>query len=167
MKKTIFRIIYCLSAVLLIAGITISSCKKESSASVNTTVLKDSLAVANTLYSGATEGAALGDYQVGSKVALDSVIVQVTRIYNNTSSTQVQINAALANLEQGLATFRSKAIVPVDQADLIAQWTFSEGSGTKVTDATSNKLVGTLVPGVSNFYPNTGALPTWTYRQVW
>ena len=162
MKKQISKILFFLFAVSIIAGISIYSCKKDNSGpSVNKTALEDSLTVANTLYSGATEGVALGDFQYGTKVVLDTVIAQVTRVYNNTSSTQAQINAALANLEAGMTAFRSKTIVPVDQADLIAQWTFSEGTGTTVKDSKS-QLVGTLVAGSSSFYPNTGALPTWT-----
>jgi hypothetical protein len=57
--------------------------------------------------------------------------------------------------------FKSKAIVPVAQENLVAQWTFSEGTGTTVTDLSSNHLVGTLLAGHSTIV-GRGALPEWT-----
>jgi len=64
------------------------------------------------------------------------------------------------NLSAAVALFKTKTIVPIAQANLVAQWTFSEGTGTTVTDASSNHLVGTFY-GRSYSYSWRGPLPTW------
>jgi len=51
--------------------------------------------------------------------------------------------------------------VPIAQANLVAQWTFTEGTGTTVADASSNHLNGTLMAGHSTFVGG-GALPVWS-----
>jgi Concanavalin A-like lectin/glucanases superfamily len=162
MRKQIFRSINLLFAILIIASISFTSCKKESSSTpVVKTALADSLTAANALLSGAVEGVAEGQYIRGSKAVLDSAIVAVQAIYNNTASTQIEINNAIANLHAAVVLFKTKLVVPIAQSNLIAQWTFSEGSGTTVTDAGPNHFVGTFTEGHA-VIPGRGPLPTWT-----
>jgi hypothetical protein len=162
MKKQILRTVYSLLAILIVAGITFSSCKKDSTSTpVVKTVLADSLAAAKALLNGATEGVAAGQYQAGSKATLQSSIDAVQLIYDDPKSTQAEINSALSNLEAAVLLFKTKAIVPIAQANLIAQWTFSEGSGTTVADASANHLNGTLMAGHSVIV-GRGPIPTWT-----
>lgn len=162
MRKQISKTVYFLFAVSIIAGITFSSCKKDSStAKVDKTALTDSLTVATTLLTNAVEGVAAGQYQAGSKASLQTTVTAVQAIFNDASSTQTDINNAVANLAAALSLFRSKAIVPIAQENLIAQWTFSEGSGTTVADASSNHLTGTLVAGHSSI-AGSGLIPQWT-----
>ena len=161
MRKTISRTAYYLFAILIIASISFTSCKKDKTASVVTTALSDSIAAANTLLSNAVEGVAAGQYQKGSKAALQTTITAVQTILNDPTSTQVSINNAIANLSAAVVLFKSKTIVPIAQANLVAQWTFSEGTGTTVTDLSANHLVGTFMVGDSGAV-GRGPLPTWT-----
>ncbi len=161
MKKQISRTIYLLSAVLIIAGISFTSCKKDNTPTVVKSALADSLTTTNALLANAVEGVAASQYQRGSKAVLQTTIVSIKAIYDDPASTQAQINSAIANLHAAVLLFKTQAIVPIAQANLVAQWTFSEGAGTTVTDLSSNHLVGALMAGHSTIV-GRGALPTWT-----
>ena len=160
MRKQISRTIYLLFAIMIIAGISFSSCKKDKTTPVVTTALADSITTATTLLNNSVEGVAAGQYQRGSKAALQAAITQIQVILADPTSTQVIINNAIANLSAAITLFKTKAIVPIAQANLVAQWTFSEGTGTTVTDASSNHLVGTFTEGHAVII-GRGPLPTW------
>ena len=160
MRKQILKAIYLLFAIMIIASISFSSCKKDKTTPVVTTALSDSITAATTFMNNSVEGFAAGQYQKGSKAALQTTITQVQAILADPTSTQVIINNAIANLSAAVALFKSKTIVPIAQANLVAQWTFSEGTGTTVTDASSNHLVGTFMEGHTVIH-GRGPLPTW------
>ena len=94
-----------------------------------------------------------GDYQKGSKAILKTAIDGAQAILDNPASTQANIDAAVVNLHNAMNTFRNSVIVPIAQENLIAQWTFNEGTGTTVSDATSNHLNGTFKEGYSTHLP--------------
>jgi hypothetical protein len=160
MRKQISKAIYLLFAIMVIASISFLSCKKDKTTPIVTTALADSITAATTLMNNSIEGVAAGQYQRGSKAALQTTITQVQAILADATSTQININNAIANLSAAVALFKTKAIVPIAQSNLVAQWTFSEGSGTTVTDASSNHLVGTFMAGHSVIV-GRGPLPTW------
>jgi hypothetical protein len=160
MRKPISRTIYLLFAIMIVASISFSSCKKDKTTPVVTTALSDSITVATALLNNSVEGVAAGDYQRGSKAALQSTITAVQAIVSDPTSTQASINNAIANLGAAVVLFKTKTIVPIAQANLVAQWTFSEGTGTTVTDASSNHLVGTFMEGHTAI-ATRGPLPTW------
>jgi len=161
MRKPISSAIYFLFAIMIVASISFSSCTKDKTTPVVKTVLTDSITAATTLLNNAVEGVAAGQYQRGSKAALQTTITAVQTILNDPASTQASINNAIANLSAAVVLFKTKTIVPIAQANLVAQWTFSEGTGTTVTDASSNHLVGTLMEGHTAI-ATRGPLPTWT-----
>jgi len=161
MRKQILRSVYLLFAVSFIAGLTFSSCKKDSSTPVVKTVLSDSLTAAKTLLTNAVEGVADGQYQKGAKATLQTTVTAIQAIFDDATSTQTVIDNAVANLHAAVALFRTKTIVPIAQSNLIAQWTFSEGTGTTVADASPNHLSGTLMAGHSVIV-GRGALPVWS-----
>jgi hypothetical protein len=161
MKNQISKAIFFLLAITLVAGITFSSCKKDDTVDVVKTALTDSLAAATTLLSNAQEGVAAGQYQMGSKAALQTTIDAIQAILDDPASKQADIDNAVANLTAAVALFKTKAIVPIAQANLVAQWTFSEGSGTTTADASSNHLNGTLMAGHS-VVVGRGAIPVWS-----
>jgi len=157
-----------LSSLLAILVIALSffstSCKDDDDdpgVVVNKTVLADSIAAAEDLLAGATEGTAAGNYQVGSKATLQTAIDAVQDIYDDPASTQANIDAAVVNLHNAMDTFRDALIVPVAEENLIANWMFDEGTGTTVSDATPNGLDGTFMVGF-NTIPGSGPLPEWT-----
>jgi hypothetical protein len=147
---------------IIAASIISSSCKKDdNSTPVNKTVLADSITAAEDLLAGATEGTAPGNYVVGSKAALQTTIDAVQVIHDNPASTQANIDAAVVNLHNAMETFRDAVIVPIAEANLIAYWAFDEGTGTTVSDLSSNGLNGTFKVGFSTI-PGSGQLPLWT-----
>ena len=166
MKKRLnFKTVTFLCAIALILGtVFYSSCKKDTTTvSLNKTALTDSIAAALTLYNDAVEGTVTGDYLKGSKETLDSTIIAVQAILNNPASTQANLNAAVVNLASAVALFKTEIVEPIATSSLIAQWTFSEGTGTTVHDASTNQLTGTLMAGHTGT-PGAaaGVLPTWT-----
>lgn len=105
MKKITSQSIFLLFATLFVAGSLISSCKKDTkttTVAVNRTVLRDSIASADTLLAYSTEGVADGDYQIGSKATLKVTVDAVSVIANDSASTQVAINNAVVNLNQAV-----------------------------------------------------------------
>ncbi len=152
-----------LLAVFFLSGsLFLGSCKKDSETKkANTSVLEDSIAVAQALHDNATEGTAAGEYTVGSKATLQDAIDAVQAIVDNTASTQDNIDAAVVNLHNAMQTFRAAMIVPIAQEDIIAHWAFDEASGTTVNDDSPSGLNGTFVAGF-NTIPGNGPLPTWT-----
>jgi hypothetical protein len=104
---------------------------------------------------------AAGQYQFGSKAILEATITDIQGIYDDPAATQIAIDNAVANLAAAVQLFRSKAIVPIAQENLIAQWTFSEGVGTTVADDSPNNLDGTLMAGHA-VIAGRGPIPTWT-----
>jgi len=153
-----------LLAILVITGsVFVNSCKKDedSKPNVNTTALEDSVSAAEDLLANATEGVEDGNYQNGSKAVLQTAVDAVQAILDNPASTQANIDAAVVNLHNAMNTFRNSKIVPIAQENLIAQWTFSEGTGTTTSDASTNGLDGTFMAGYSTI-PGNGPLPEWT-----
>jgi hypothetical protein len=161
--KTKISLSFLAALFAIVASIFISSCKDDDgdSNSVDTTVLADSIAAAEDLLEGATEGTSPGNYQVGSKATLQTTIDAVTAIMDDPSSTQANIDAAVVNLHNAMDTFRGSIVVPIAEENLIAYWAFDEGTGTTVADASPNGLDGTFVAGF-NTIPGSGPLPQWT-----
>ena len=129
--KTKFALSSLVAILIIGTSIISSSCKKDdNSTPVNKTILADSITAAENLLAGATEGTAPGNYVVGSKAILQTTIDAVQVIYDNPTSTQANIDAAVVNLHNAMNTFRDSVIVPIAEANLIAYWAFDEGTGT-------------------------------------
>lgn len=162
-KNLILKSLFFLMTILVTAGIVfMSSCSKDNSTPpIVKTALTDSITTANALFANSVEGVVAGDYQKGSKAILKTAIDGAQAILDNPASTQANIDAAVVNLHNAMNTFRNSVIVPIAQENLIAQWTFNEGTGTTVSDATSNHLNGTFKEGYSTI-DGHGPLPEWT-----
>ena len=146
---------------LLIAGFTfMQSCSKDDNkaATLNKASLEAVIASTNATLAAAVEGSAKDQFVVGSKAELQTSINLATTVLNSTTSTQVQIDNAVIALNQALALFNTKKIVPIDAANLVGQWTFDEGTGTTAKDYSGNNYNGTF--GTVTGYG--GVNPTWT-----
>jgi len=77
---------------------------------VNKTALIVEITLAQTQLSSATEGAADGQYPVGSKATLQTAINAASVINSNTSATQAQVNIALSDLSNALVSFQNSVI---------------------------------------------------------
>jgi uncharacterized protein YjdB len=107
------------------------------------TVLTMKIQDAQSLYTISTEGIATGQYPVGSKAILQSAINSAILINQNTTSTQAQIDQAVADLTSAVTTFQSKSIT-VDKVAL-------QNSLLVAQTLISNAIVGTQ----SGNYPQT------------
>ena len=123
-----------------------ASCKKSSSpASYNTnkaalTAAIDSL---TTVYNSTVDGTKPGQYAVGARAALDSVIALATMVSNSTAYTQQQVNNALNNLLAAAMTFSSQLIQQVSSANLMGYWEFNGNA----MDSSGNGNNGVLQTG--------------------
>ncbi len=86
------------------------------------TVLYTTISDANTLHDDAVEGEENGQYPVGSKADLMTAINAAQTVYDNVSSTQAQIDQAVADLNSAVDTFEALqiSIEPLDVSLLSA-----------------------------------------------
>ncbi len=139
------KYISCLIAFALLLG-AIAACKKNSSpASYNTnkaalTAAIDSL---TTVYNSTVDGTKPGDYAVGARAALDSVINLATEVSNSTAYTQQEINNALNNLLAAGVTFSTQLIQQVSAVNLMGYWEFNGNTA----DSSGNGNNGVLQTG--------------------
>ena len=97
--------------------------------SINKTALQKAISDANTLVGSAVEGAGDGQYQVGSKSALNSAITAAQGINSNLSTSQEEVDATTTELRSAITAFQN-AKVSVDKSKLttaisLANTTFS------------------------------------------
>lgn len=155
----------------LIAGMSfVQSCSSsddDPAVVINKTSLEAAIATATATWTAAVEGSAKDQYVIGSKAELQTSLDLAKAVSANAASTQVQVDNAVIALNQALATFATKKIVPIDAANLVGQWTFDEGTGSTAKDYSGNGFNGTFGSAVAGLGgPTAGssgtALPTWT-----
>ena len=100
--------------VPLLAALILTNCKKDDDddtpVAANLTNIDAKITAAQTLHDGATEGTAIGNYEVGSKAVLQTAIDAATTIRNTGGVTQTQVDAATVNLQQAMDDFDAKKI---------------------------------------------------------
>jgi hypothetical protein len=132
-------------AVALFFG-AVASCKKNSSpASYNTNkaTLLAAIDSLTTVYNSTQDGSKPGDYAVGARAALDSVINLATEVSTSTAYTQQEINNALNNLLAAGAQFSTQLIQQVSSANLMGYWEFNGNA----MDSSGNGNNGVLQTG--------------------
>jgi hypothetical protein len=148
---------------LLFGGLfLVASCSKSSedeTAMVNKSALTALNTSTQTLVDISLEGSADGQYILGSKAELQTVLDVAKALAADTSATQIQIDNMIVQLNQAITLFGTKKVTPIDAANLVGQWTFDEGSGTTVKDYSTTSANGTF--GSSILGTGT-AMPTWT-----
>ncbi|MBK8808428.1 MAG: CIA30 family protein [Bacteroidales bacterium] len=120
------------------------------------TALVNSISSAQSIHNSAVEGAAVGNYPVGSKATLLNAITAAKTVNGNASATQLQVDNAKAILDGAVVTFQNSVIVTVVdkqalQAAISAAQTFvnSINEGTELgtfpvgTKATLNQAITT------------------------
>jgi hypothetical protein len=144
LNKTSGYISY-LVAVALFFG-AVASCKKNSSpASYNTNkaTLLAAIDSLTTVYNSTQDGSKPGDYAVGARAALDSVINLATEVSTSTAYTQQEINNALNNLLAAGVQFSTQLIQQVSSANLMGYWEFNGNA----MDSSGNGNNGVLQTG--------------------
>jgi Concanavalin A-like lectin/glucanases superfamily len=152
-----------LLAILLGGSLIVQSCGGDDDDTpapvvINKAVLQSTLSSVSTAASSAVEGTAEGQYVYGSVADLQDAITLAQGVLDNANSTQTAIDNTVIALNAALDVFYANAIVPIDPANLVGQWTFDEGSGTTVADFSGNNFSGTF-GSVAGF---GGGTPEWT-----
>jgi hypothetical protein len=124
----------------------VSSCKKNTSPAsyvTNKTALNAAIDSLTTVYNSTVDGTKPGDYAVGARAALDSVINLATEVSTSTAYTQQEINNALNNLLAAGAQFSTQLIQQVSSANLMGYWEFNGNA----MDSSGNGNNGVLQTG--------------------
>lgn len=133
----------------IIASLAIvASCSKNDDPNVNYNAdkvrLKTVIDSLTLVYNGSQEGTHPGQYSVGARTALDSVINLATQVYTGTSFTQQSVNNALSNLMIAAQVFNTKLIQEVSVANLMAFWKMNGNAN----DSSGHNHNGTLRTGL-------------------
>lgn len=99
------------------------------------------------VYNTAAEGSKPGEYIVGAKAALDSVLQLGNQVYTG-SYTQLQVNNAVVNLLKAGETFSTKLLQEVSAENLMAFWKFN-GDATDLSGHGHDGILRTGLVGAS------------------
>ncbi len=105
-----------------------AACSKDETPApppVNKTALHDTIVAAQSLHDNTVEGTKPGQYEVGSKAALQTAIDAANVIYNNAASTQGEVTSATANLHAAMEAYKSHYISEIEAAALLGFWKFN------------------------------------------
>jgi hypothetical protein len=157
--KTKVKLVLSLMLVVLVAALFEACSKSDDPAVViDKVALNAAITAASTLQTGAVEGKAAGQYQVGAKATFQTAIDASKTVAASTTATQTDVNNAVTALANAVTVFQGKIIAEIDPANLVAYWKFDEGTGTTVADASGNTRTGTLTVGHPTL---AGGIPTW------
>jgi len=170
MKTThLFKFKAIVFALLIGTMSLIQSCSSSdnSPAAVDKVALEAQITASTAELAVALEGNAQNQYLLGSKATYQNAVNLATAAAAKPTVTQAEINAALIALNAAKAVFATQIVTPIDQANLVGQWTFDEGTGTVAKDYSGNNYNGTFGSAMAGLGgPTAGvlgtALPTWT-----
>lgn len=142
--------IKCITRFLLAASIIfIASCSKDDAPAPNYNSdkarLKQVIDSLTTVSGKSLEGSKPGQYVIGSKKALDSVIALANQVFSG-QYTQQQVNNSVSSLLAAGQTFNTKLLQEVSVANLMAFWKFNgnanDSSGHGHNGALATGLIG-------------------------
>lgn len=141
--------------VLAVAGTSIfigcSDDSGDNEPEVDKTELLSAIEAANDLLETSEEGTAEGQYLMGAKAELQDAIDLAQQVADSETVTQTQVDNAVTALEQAIAVFESKEVVPIEPDALVGHWTFdgieSAEVGATVKDYSGNSNDGTMKAG--------------------
>ncbi len=139
------------ATLLLFAGSMTMCSEDDATPPVDKVAFEAAITAAQTLYDGAKEGVAAGNYLKGSKAELQTAINAAKTVAADLTATQEQVTAATASLSSAVATFQGKLVTAIDPANLAGQWTFDEitatAANTVVKDYSGNNRDGQIKVG--------------------
>jgi hypothetical protein len=159
--KTQFRISTMLSMVAILATMFVVSCKDDNTTPPpDLTALKASIQAATDALHAAVQGNAEGQYPADAMTALQAAITAGQAVVDSDATTQEMADNAKVSVDLALTTFQGTVNKPIAPENLVAHWTFDEGTGTTANDVSSNHFNGTLKVGpVAPGWRSN--LPTW------
>jgi hypothetical protein len=104
---------------------------------VDKTALSTAITTATATNNAATEGTGNGMYPIGSKATLLAAITAANTIYTNTSSSQVQINTAIATLNAAVLTFQS-SVIGVNKSSLVTAISSAQSTYNAAQEGSAN-----------------------------
>jgi hypothetical protein len=122
------------------------------------TSLSGSIDSAKWYMANTSEGTQPGKYTKGTQASLQTALASAQTVLNSTSSTQVQIDAATANLNAAIGTYKQGLITPIASSALVAYWKFNGNA----KDSSGNGHNGTLEAGPVGLAAVPGPVPTLT-----
>ena len=141
------RFHYFLLIFLFLTGTAVLfSCKKDNApATYNSdkSALNALIDSATSVYNNSVEGKKAGEYAVGSRAPLDSVIQLATTISQSNAYPQQDVNNATDNLRRAIIKFSTYLIQDVSPQFLIAHWLFNGNT----IDSSGHGHDGTLKAG--------------------
>lgn len=150
--KTKFRIPALLFMAAILCTLVVVSCKDDdsdtpSTPTVDLTALQASITAAQTKLTSTTEGKADGQYSAESRTTLQTAIAAAQAVVGNSATTQEDADNAKNSLDLAVTAYNDSVIKPIAAEDLIAYWSFDEGSGTTVADGSGNNHNGEFKKG--------------------
>src|SRR4051794_99769 len=105
--KTNFKPLLLTLGWIVLVGLFVTSCGDDDPKTpVSTTVLQDSINVANDLLADTEEGINDGQYSAASRTDLQTAITAAEAVAANTSVTQDEVNNAIVSLHAAMNTYR-------------------------------------------------------------
>lgn len=130
----------------------------DSEPEIDKTSLLAKIEEANDLIANSVEGTAEGQYLLGAKAELQAAVDLAQQVADSEDVTQTQVDNSVTALEQAIADFEGKEVVPIEPDALVGHWTFDEGTGTTAADFSGNDRTGTLKAGHAHWGAGT---PEW------
>ena len=143
-----------LPAVLLLCLGIVESCSNYiPPPKVDKTELWKGISSSISLLTTSSEGAAGGNYALGSQATLIIAITTAQIVYADAAATQETVTTGVNNLNTAVNTYKSKVIPDIDPANLVAQYTFDQigttAYGAAVHDYSGNGRTASLGVGHS------------------
>ena len=113
---------------MVLGTIAISCSKKDSTPATppaDKTALAASIAVATALNTNTVEGTKPGQYEVGSKTALNTALTASVAVNNNATASQASVNNAVAQLNAAIAAYQGHLIKEIAAENLVGYWKFN------------------------------------------
>ena len=143
--KTKFRLPAILVMAAMLCTMMVVSCKDDDTTPpTDFTALNASIAAATTVATSTEEGKNDGQYPVGSKTALQGSIAAAQAVVANPATSQEEADNAKVSLDLAVTTYQALVITPIAVENLIAHWSFDEGTGTTAGDESANNFDGTF-----------------------
>lgn len=159
MKTKPFKLMLMATALFSIALIAACSDDESPDPADDKTGLELTIDKAVALHTVAVEGTGIDQYQTGSKATFQKAIDAAQDIYEDEKASQGTVNSGDQNLQRAIVAFLGKRVAPVEATDLLARWTFDEGTGIALVDVSGNEHDGTLTVG--HEAAGGGDVPTW------
>lgn len=151
-----FPAIFCIAAMT--CTIILYSCSEDEVAPPDLIALQASVDAAKGVSTTTVEGRSDGQYPVGSKATLEAEIAAAQALIEDPGTTQEEADNAKASLDLAVTTYQGLVIKPIAAGNLVAHWSFNEGTGATAGDGSTNKFDGTFKPAP---IPWGGGMPEW------